>query len=73
MLSPSQAVYATWTTVQDAVAWAGTTEELWTQAATALGDPQLNNLLILAGVAGDDFRTAISSINPPANPLQNPR
>ena len=70
MLSPSQTVIATWTTAQDAVAWAGTTEELWTQAAAALGDPNLNNLLVLAGVADDDFRTAISSINPPVNPLR---
>ena len=70
MLAPSQATCENWSTVQDAVAWAGTSEAVWKQAATALGDPELSNLLVLAGVSDEDYRTAINGITPPVTPLQ---
>ena len=70
MLTPSSTTLESWTTVKDAVLWSGANAEVWKRAAAALGDPDLNNLLVLAGVADDDYRRAVDGMEPPVTMLQ---
>ena len=70
MLAPSAAAMDEWTTVQDVVAWSGANAELWVRTATASGDPNLDSLLVLAGVSDEDFRTTLPMMQPSVTPLQ---
>ena len=68
-LAPSAAVYENWTTIKDVLKWSGVLEELWRRVATELGDPELENLFILAGMEDEDYRTAVSKVQP--SPMHN--
>ena len=57
-------------TVKDAAAWAGVKETLWKQMAKELGDDEIDNLLLVAGIADEDYRSAANRIDPPISALQ---
>ena len=69
-LTPPVEVRAAWESVEDAARWAGVKQELWTSVATLLGDPELTNLMLLAGVSDEDYRAAVSKVVPEVSPLQ---
>ena len=69
-LTPTFETYQSWTTVKDAAAWAGVKAELWTRAATELGDAELTSLMLLGGVADDEYRAAIDRVAPTVTALQ---
>ena len=54
-LAPSAAVYDSWTTIKEVLKWAGVLEERWRRVAAELGDPELENLFVLAGMEGEDW------------------
>ena len=62
--APSAAVYEAWESVTDVIRWSGVSAELWRKTATELGDPDLTNLFVIAGVEDDHFRTATAKIQP---------
>ena len=68
-LAPSVEVREAWTTVADAALWAGVSPELRKSLAKELGDENLTNLMLLGGIADDDYRAAAERIVPPISPL----
>ena len=69
-LTPNFETFQSWTTVKDAAAWAGVKESLWKQMAKELGDDEIDNLLLVAGIADEDYRSAANRIDPPISALQ---
>ena len=63
-------VRSAWESVADAARWAGVKQDLWTSVATLLGDPELTNMMLLAGVSDDDYRAAVAKVVPEVSPLQ---
>ena len=61
-LTPSVQTYQTWSTVADAAAWAGVKAELWKKVAAELGDEEFTSLMLLGGVADDDYRAATTRV-----------
>ena len=69
-LVPSVEVRSAWESVADAARWAGVKQDLWTSVATLLGDSELTNMMLLAGVSDDDYRAAVAKVVPEVSPLQ---
>ncbi len=69
-LLPSAAVIDSWTTVTDVRTWAGVPGDVWARVATALGDAELNALMLVAGLTDEDYRAAILGAQPAITPIQ---
>jgi len=60
-LHPSEAVLAAWVTIEDVRVWSQVSEEDWAAIATALGDPGLNNIILVGGMPPHLLTTAIEA------------
>ena len=69
-LVPSTVVLDTWVEIKQARSWAGLSEEAWVRLATQLGDPDLDSLLLIAGMAEADFLNAVNGLERAYSPLQ---
>ena len=69
-LIPAAAVTDSWTTVNDALGWAGVSAAVWERFATALGDAALQSLLTVAGMDENDFKDAFGAMTPRANAVE---
>lgn len=59
-LIPSDEVLKSWTTFTAARTWAGLSLEDWKKVATAVGDPDLDNLMLVAALPPDALREMLS-------------
>ncbi len=69
-LLPSASVIDAWQSVKDVRVWAGVSTDVWTRVATALGDAELDVLMLVAGLTDEDYRAAVMSSDPPISPIQ---
>ena len=61
-LIPSDEVLKSWTTFTAARTWAGLSLEDWKKVATAVGDPDLDNLMLVAALPFFCLRVVISTL-----------
>ena len=52
---PTTTIMNSWGTISDACLWAGVTDDEWDRLSTAMGEPGLSSLLILASVSDEDW------------------
>lgn len=57
---PSEAVLTEWTDMGAALTWAKIVPGVWLKVATALGDPELDNLALVGALPPDEMRKAIT-------------
>ena len=62
-LVPSDSVLQSWTTFTNAREWAGLSSEDWLKVATAVGDPNLDSLLLVASLPVDAVRELLANGN----------
>jgi hypothetical protein len=60
-LVPSDTVLQSWNSFGDARTWAGLSSEDWKKVATAVGDPELDSLLLVASLPVDAMRELLAS------------
>ena len=60
-LVPSDSVSQSWTTFTNAREWAGLSSEDWLKVATAVGDPTLDSLLLVASLPVDAVREFLAN------------
>ena len=60
-LVPSDSVLQSWTSFTNARDWAGLSTEDWVKVATAVGDPALDSMLLVASLPVDAVRELLAS------------
>ena len=62
--TPERAVLDAWTELGQVLAWSGLTTDEWTKVATALGQSDLSNLLLISAIDDDDYLEVRKELSP---------
>ena len=68
-LIPSSETLGAWISVQDAWQWSGLQEQAWRAVARQLGDPDLEELVVVASLDGPSVLAAVQEAAPEGRPL----